>query len=280
MNKYFYIVFISIVVVILSAGYYAFTISNPIEEKKESTLKTETKAPQDNLKGKKFVWIKSELNLNKEVVTPLIKAKYSISFEEGNKIKIFTDCNNGFGEYEVKDQKITFGNITSTEKYCPESQEGVFYNELISSQSFILDKNGNLNIDFKIGTIFMKEVNSIEQVNGVVSNPLIGKEYRWLRTELKNNKIILPKVQGKFKLSFSEDLKFTVSTDCNTNGGTYTLNENNLVLRDILATRMYCEESQEDAFIKDLQKTSTFEFLPDQTLILNLSNNSGRIYFR
>lgn len=283
MNRYFYIVLISIFVVVLSVGMYTYNLNstNSIEKKDEVTVdKPVTKKEEVSvLSGKKFTWVKSELNLNKETILPAKKEAYNIFFEEQKKVRIVTDCNSGFGEYEIEGNKITFGNITSTEKYCPDSQEGIFYNELISAQTFNLDNNGNLVFDIKIGKIYLKEV-LLQQVNGVSTNSLLGKEYKWLRTELKNNKIVLPKSQGKFKLMFSEDLKFTAMTDCNTNGGTYTLIDNNLKFSETVATRMYCANSQEESFIMDLQKTSTIEFLPDETLILNLSDNSGRMYFR
>jgi len=284
MNRYFYVVIVSILIVIVSAGMYV--LNSPAKdsidetEKREEVIPPVKKVEKNMLVGRNFVWVKSELNLNKEVIIPLKKESYMVSFEDSGKVKISTDCNNGFGEYEVNGSKITFGNIVSTEKYCPDSQEGIFYNELISAESFLLDNSGNLNINIKIGTMFLKEVALTEKVNGVFTNLLIGKEYRWLRTELKNNKVILPISQGKFILIFSEDLKFTVNTDCNTNGGTYYLSENTLSFSETVATRMYCEKSQEEVFIRDLQKTSSFEILPDETLILNLSDNLGRMYFK
>lgn len=279
MNKYFYIVFTSILIVIFSVGFYTYKTINNKNQNNNISVKPSSK---NLLNGKKFVWIRSELSLNNEVITPINKESYFVSFEGDSKVRIGTDCNSGFGEYEISENKINFGNITSTEKYCPDSQEGIFYNELISAESFELQKDGNLIIDIKIGKLFMQEINSIEQVNGAVTsiNPLIGKEYKWLRTELKNNNIVLPLVQGKFSLIFSEDLKFSVQTDCNSNGGNYSFEESRLSFKDIVATRMYCENSQEEVFIRDLQKTSSYEILPDETLILNFSDNSGRIYFR
>jgi len=280
MNRYFYIVLISILTVIFSVSFYIYSSTNQVVETPKENTKEVVKKIENQFLGKTFVWLKSELTLNKEIITPAKTNAYAITFTDESNISIATDCNNGFGKYVVKDETINFGNITSTEKYCPDSQEGIFYNELISAEKFDLDSNGNLKIDFKIGTLFLKEVNSQEQVNGAKTNPLVGKEYSWLRTELKINKIILPKVAGKFKLSFSEDLKFTALTDCNTNGGTYILNENKLNFSETVATRMYCVNSQEEVFIRDLQTTSSYEILPDGTLILNLLDNSGRIYFK
>jgi len=279
MSKYLYVVILSILVIIISVGFY---ILNPIKNISENKNSVVSDTPKNNLIGKNFVWLKSEVSINGEVITPVKKDKYSIIFLEGNKVQILTDCNSGFGEYEIKNDQITFGNINSAEKYCPDSQEGIFYNELISAQSYSLDNDGNLKINIKIGTLYLKEANSSGQVNGAETsfNPLIGKEYRWLRTELQDNQVILPKIQGKFSLVFYEDQKFSVQTDCNSNGGNYSLDENKISLTDIVSTKMYCENSQENIFVRDLQKTSSFEILPDNTLILNLANNLGRIYFR
>jgi len=279
MNRYFYFFLTCILVVVISVGFYVFNFFNPEKNQKNNNSEKIVKI-KNLLEGKEFVWVNSELNFNKETITPIKKDAYSIKFESDFKVKISTDCNNGFGEYELKENKLKIGNITSTEKYCPDSQEGIFYNELISAENFNLDSNGNLVINFLIGDMFLKERNSFEQVKSAVINPLIGKEYSWLRTELKNNKVILPIMQGKFKLTFSEDMKFTLVTDCNTNGGMYVVNEKNLTFTEIIATRMYCEKSQEEVFIRDLQKTSSYEILPDETLILNMVDNSGRIYFR
>ena len=74
------------------------------------------------------------------------------------------------------------------------------------------------------------------------------KKWIWINTVYNNDEKVIPKIEGKFTLTFKDSKTFSASTDCNGVGGEYTLNGNNIVFDRMMSTLMYCEGSQEKDF--------------------------------
>jgi heat shock protein HslJ/membrane-bound inhibitor of C-type lysozyme len=87
---------------------------------------------------------------------------------------------------------------------------------------------------------------------------LTAGEWFWVRTlngtgpEALSGGIIKPKKAGTFSLKFTADGKVSGKTDCNSFGGTYTLENSKITFGPLASTLMYCENSQESDFIKML----------------------------
>ncbi|MDP2705535.1 MAG: META domain-containing protein [Patescibacteria group bacterium] len=106
------------------------------------------------------------------------------------------------------------------------------------------------------------------------------KSWTWIRALYNDGREILPKKAGVFTLDFSKDGKFSVKTDCNSMGGTYSANGGQISFTDMMSTKMYCEGSQESEFANLLTNTSGYHFTSRGELVLDLKFDSGSVIFR
>ena len=106
------------------------------------------------------------------------------------------------------------------------------------------------------------------------------KKWMWQHALFNDERELTPIKPGAFAISFSKDGSFSVSTDCNSAGGTYTTSGNLLTFVNMYSTEMYCEGSQETEFFQLLENTSAYHFTNRGELILDLKNNSGTVTFK
>jgi heat shock protein HslJ len=106
------------------------------------------------------------------------------------------------------------------------------------------------------------------------------KMWEWQKADDNEGHIITPEKPDTFTLTFLNDGSVSVGTDCNSVGGEYVAENDDLEFTDIRTTLMYCEGSQETEFLKLLQQTQSFHFTSRGELILDLSDDSGTLTFR
>ena len=106
------------------------------------------------------------------------------------------------------------------------------------------------------------------------------KTWAWQSALYNDGREILPAKDGVFTLTFEDDNTFSVTTDCNSAGGTYQTSENSLTFSDIFSTEMYCENSQEAEFLKLFMDTNMYHFNSRGELIFDLKCDSGAVTFR
>ncbi len=96
----------------------------------------------------------------------------------------------------------------------------------------------------------------------------------WVWQEMMNEegKVIKPKKPDAFVLSFEEDGRFSVKTDCNSNGGSYITDSVGIEFGEIMATKMYCEGAQEAEFIRALMEAKRYEFSSKGELLLRFES--------
>jgi heat shock protein HslJ len=88
--------------------------------------------------------------------------------------------------------------------------------------------------------------------------------------------IITPTQANAFTLTFTSEGNVNGRTDCNSFGGTYSLDEyNRLRFGSMMSTLMYCENSQEQEFISMLK--DSLVYIAEDELILE---NEQTIYFK
>lgn len=107
-----------------------------------------------------------------------------------------------------------------------------------------------------------------------ITNELVGKSYVWQNT-LKNEKIVsrpVLKNKDKFVLSFESLTNLKSSTDCNSVSGEYLLNKKELKVKNLVSTEMFCVDSQEEEYIKDLSSAYSYEINKNQLIITLLDN--------
>jgi len=107
---------------------------------------------------------------------------------------------------------------------------------------------------------------------------ITNKSWKWIKTKMNNDEIITPKKQDTFVMTLSEDEKINGTTDCNNFFGSYEISDNKLSIGPLATTRKFCENSQEDDFLKSLKDVSGYS-LDNGKLILEIKMDSGVMIF-
>ncbi len=103
----------------------------------------------------------------------------------------------------------------------------------------------------------------------------------WIKTSYNDDSIHTPRKIKTFSLTFEEDGSLLVATDCNTMREQYRTTNNHLIqFERIVSTRMFCKDSQEQAFLKMLESVHSFFFTSHGQLVLELKYDSGSMIFK
>ena len=106
------------------------------------------------------------------------------------------------------------------------------------------------------------------------------KSWSWVQTTYSNGDELTPVDAETFTLTFMDDGTFSATTDCNTVGGQYDANDNQITFTNLFATEMFCEDSQEQEFVSMLSAVESYFFTTQGTLVFDLVNDSGSAVFR
>jgi heat shock protein HslJ len=114
---------------------------------------------------------------------------------------------------------------------------------------------------------------SLEQVTSQV--------WAWKQTTLSDGTIVKP-AEGKpaFTITFTDEDRVLVATDCNTGSGGYTatVEDSLLTFAPLAMTRKFCTASQENTFTTQLSEVESFSYQPG-VLHLNLKEMNGQMEF-
>lgn len=106
------------------------------------------------------------------------------------------------------------------------------------------------------------------------------KKWTWINATSGDGTKLVPKQAGKFTLSFTNDGRFSATTDCNQMGGIYTVDGKTITFDSMYSTKMYCEGSQEGDFAALLGKANSYSFTSKGELVIGLKSDSGSMIFK
>lgn len=94
-------------------------------------------------------WVWQATTIADAVIEPKVKDAFVITFnpKEGT-INATTDCNNVFGPYTVEGDKLKFGALGMTKKFCKGSQDDIFGAQLAEVSSYYFTGSGALVLQF------------------------------------------------------------------------------------------------------------------------------------
>jgi heat shock protein HslJ len=92
---------------------------------------------------KTWNWIKTIYNDDTTII-PKISNRFTITFKKDGTFSARTDCNGIGGNYSINENKITFGQMISTQMYCEGSQENDFRKSLTETSSYMFTSKGEL----------------------------------------------------------------------------------------------------------------------------------------
>lgn len=103
----------------------------------------------------------------------------------------------------------------------------------------------------------------------------------WKKTEFTNGNVtVTPKMADKFTITFGDDDRISGTTDCNGFFGSYTRGSDGIINFGALgSTMMYCDGSQESAFMNDVSEAARYTFDESGNLIFILKKNAGKVFF-
>jgi heat shock protein HslJ len=109
---------------------------------------------------------------------------------------------------------------------------------------------------------------------------LSAKQWVWQKTLYNNDTSIEPKEADAFTITFAEGQRAQIGTDCNRMQARYAVKGNKIEFSELLATRMFCEDSQEQVFADMLGNANAYFFDNRNQLILELKFDSGSMIFQ
>lgn len=111
-----------------------------------------------------------------------------------------------------------------------------------------------------------------------ISSLMVDGVWVWDRTVMNDDTTIIPAVNDAFTLTF-DGQKVYGTTDCNNFNGEYFLNGyNSISFGPMAQTMMFCENSQESAFLKNVTDSNSVYF-DEGNLVLLLPYDSGSVIF-
>ena len=121
--------------------------------------------------------------------------------------------------------------------------------------------------------------------SGIVENQasdaaLKNTVWRWQSSESATGKTTVNKPEN-YQLEFMANGKIGVKADCNTGGGSYTTEDNNISFVRIFTTKMFCgEKSLDSRFIQGLESARSFRVEGNNLLIGGEGENGTMKFFR
>jgi len=107
------------------------------------------------------------------------------------------------------------------------------------------------------------------------------KSWQWVKTSYNNDTEIVPAEIDAFTITFDDNGSFSATTDCNTLGGSYSLEGKQIVFgEDMFMTKMFCEGSQEQEFVALLGEVQSYFFTNRGELVFDLKFDSGSAFFK
>lgn len=99
------------------------------------------------LVGTTWVWT-STVGEDDKSVKPKQAGAFKLMFGADGQVSAMTDCNSFSGSYAVMGDKLMFGDMMGTKKYCDGSQEEDFTKAVVGSEAYTLE-NGTLVLKLK-----------------------------------------------------------------------------------------------------------------------------------
>lgn len=109
---------------------------------------------------------------------------------------------------------------------------------------------------------------------------LTMKSWTWVQTTYSDGVMVEPKAADDFVMTFIADGSVSITTDCNSMGGSYELDGNQITFGPMMATKMYCEGSLEQSFAAMLDQTQSYFFTSTGELVFDLQFDSGSVVFK
>jgi heat shock protein HslJ len=109
---------------------------------------------------------------------------------------------------------------------------------------------------------------------------LIGPTWEWVETVYGDGTVVAAADPSRYTLTFGADGQVAAQLDCNSGGGSYSVDGEELVFGALASTLMGCpSDSQDYVFSQDLSAVVAWA-VEDGALRLALADDGGTMHFR
>lgn len=218
-------------------------------------------------------WVLQEMDSE----APLEGTTITAEFADGE-ISGSSGCNSYFGSYTLEGNTITFGIMGMTEMACMEP-EGVMeqestYLETVRSATEVRLAQGQLEMMDESGDVVLRFKRPDE--SGVQTASLEGTT--WSLESFVEGEAATSLIAGTTITMELSNGRLTGSAGCNSYGGSYTAEDGELTVNELVWTEMACLDpegvmEQEQRYLDTLNNVSTFELEGNR---LTLRTSDGR----
>lgn len=115
------------------------------------------------LAGTTWVWTMTSAEGVKDV-KPKQAGKFTLMFGADGRVSGMTDCNSFAGSYKMMGDKLMFGELMGTKKFCDGSQEEVFTKAVVGSDSYKIEADGTMVLMMKddAGMVYFTSEKAVE----------------------------------------------------------------------------------------------------------------------
>lgn len=247
-----------------------------------------SEAADGALVGMTWQWVSTE-QADGTVVEASDPGSYTLTFMDDGSVGAQFDCNSGGGAYTIEGSSLTFGPMVTTLMACPDaSQADVFGQQLAEVTSYAVDGDtltltlaDGGTMTFAAAAMDADEMDAEEaaetpeaeeSISETTDPALIGATWQWTSTDMPDGTFVESLDPGSYTLTFMADGSVGVQFDCNSGGGSYTVEGSNLTFGPMMTTLMACPgTSQVDTFAQQLADVVSYA-LDGDTLTLTLTD--------
>jgi heat shock protein HslJ len=149
------------------------------------------------------------------------------------------DCNSGLGQYTVSGSSLTINPAPLTPTDCGPRSLYAQYGQLLRDVSSYITEGDQLVLILKNNAGRMTFARSAASLGagGTQNVQIVGVPWHWIETSGRQS---LHPESGKYTLILNQDGTYQAKADCNTSGGTYTIEGDKLTLLPGPATLAEC----------------------------------------
>ena len=235
---------------------------------------TLTAAPA-TLTNTTWQWHALQAGANQTVIDD--PALYTVVFRPNGTYAIRADCNTGTGTFTVNGSALNLTPGAITLAYCgEESKDQLFLTSLMRATAYEIDGSANLLLTLeRPGTTMLF---TAAETAPTVSAPFVNATWRWLgRSGSETVQVPDP---DSYTIAFNATGTYDLRADCNTGGGTFTVDGAKLNISLPRLTRMYCgDDSLDNQFVTALELVTGYQMTGQDRLVLYLANPTERLSF-
>lgn len=215
-----------------------------------------------------LVWALREMSDEGGPVAVPEPTLYTVRFLPDGEVRLRVDCNRGTGQYRLDGEAIAAGPFATTRVGCPNPAIDATFLRLLEAAATWALVDDELVLSLADGTPALRFG---ARLDGVV--------WEWVEFAGGNDETLRPADPSAYTVAFVNRGDFAVRVDCNSGGGTSTVDLGAIDLRLEVITEAVCADPELDrSFLGMLEEAASF-IVREGDLYLGLPADAGILRF-